>query len=43
VARRLNEAKIRAHLSRILDADLAMKRGLDAGVTMERLMVQLSL
>lgn len=43
VARRLNEGKIRAHLSRILDADLAMKRGLDAGVTMERLMVQLSL
>ncbi|ANE43553.1 DNA polymerase III subunit delta [Deinococcus puniceus] len=43
VARRLNEGKIRAHLGRILDADLAMKRGLDAGVTMERLMVQLSL
>lgn len=42
VARRLNEAKIRAHLGRILDADLAMKRGLDAGVTMERLIVQLS-
>lgn len=42
VARRLNEAKIRAHLARILDADLAMKRGLDAGVTLERLIVQLS-
>ncbi|UQN06096.1 DNA polymerase III subunit delta [Deinococcus sp. QL22] len=43
VARRLNETKIRAHLGRILDADLAMKRGMDANVTMERLMVQLSL
>lgn len=42
VARRLNEAKIRAHLSRILDADLAMKRGLDPAVTLERLIVQLS-
>lgn len=42
VARRLNEAKIRTHLARILDADLAMKRGLDAGVTLERLIVQLS-
>jgi DNA polymerase-3 subunit delta len=42
VARRLNEAKIRAHLGHILDADLAMKRGLDAGVTLERLIVQLS-
>lgn len=42
VARRLNEAKIRAHLGRILDADLSMKRGLDPGVTMERLIVQLS-
>ena len=43
VARRLNENKIRAHLGRILEADLAMKRGLDAGVTLERLIVQLSL
>ncbi|WP_407570311.1 DNA polymerase III subunit delta [Deinococcus altitudinis] len=43
VARRLNEAKIRAHLGRILEADQAMKRGLDAGAVMERLMVQLSL
>ncbi|THF88831.1 DNA polymerase III subunit delta [Deinococcus sp. KSM4-11] len=43
VARRLNEAKIRAHLGRILDADLAMKRGLDPAVTLERLIVQLSL
>ncbi|UBV43735.1 DNA polymerase III subunit delta [Deinococcus taeanensis] len=42
VARRLNEARIRAHLNRILDADLAMKRGLDAGVALERLIVQLS-
>ncbi|MFC3862033.1 DNA polymerase III subunit delta [Deinococcus antarcticus] len=42
VARRLNEAKIRAHLGRILDADLAMKRGLDPAVTLERLIVQLS-
>ena len=43
VARRLNEARIRAHLGRILEADQAMKRGLDAGAVMERLMVQLSL
>lgn len=43
VARRLNEGKIRAHLGRILDADLAMKRGLDPAVTLERLIVQLSL
>ena len=43
VARRLNEPKIRAHLGRILEADQAMKRGLDAGAVMERLMVQLSL
>ncbi len=43
VARRLNEAKIRAHLSRILEADHAMKRGLDATVTMERLLIQLSM
>lgn len=43
VARRLNEPKIRVHLERILDADLAMKRGLDPAVTLERLIVQLSL
>ncbi|GHF57307.1 DNA polymerase-3 subunit delta [Deinococcus metalli] len=43
VARKLNEPKIRAHLGRILDADLAMKRGLDPAVTLERLIVQLSL
>ena len=43
VARRLNESKIRAHLGRILEADQAMKRGLDAAAVMERLMVQLSL
>lgn len=43
VARRLSESKIRAHLARILDADLAMKRGLDPAVTLERLIVQLSL
>ncbi|RJF73164.1 DNA polymerase III subunit delta [Deinococcus cavernae] len=42
VARKLNEAKIRAHLGRILEADLAMKRGLDPAVTLERLIVQLS-
>jgi DNA polymerase-3 subunit delta len=42
VARKLNEARIRTHLGRILDADLAMKRGLDPGVTLERLIVQLS-
>lgn len=43
VARRLNEAKIRTHLTRILDADLGMKRGLDPAVALERLIVQLSL
>ena len=43
VARRLNEARIRAHLGRILEADQAMKRGLDASAVLERLMVQLSL
>ncbi|WP_412029559.1 DNA polymerase III subunit delta [Deinococcus yunweiensis] len=43
VARRLSEPRIRAHLGRILDADLAMKRGLDPAVTLERLLVQLSL
>ncbi|GGR44547.1 DNA polymerase III subunit delta [Deinococcus seoulensis] len=42
VARRLNEARIRTHLERILAADLAMKRGLDPGVALERLIVQLS-
>lgn len=42
VARRLDEAKIRAHLSRILEADLGMKRGLDPAVALERLIVQLS-
>lgn len=42
VARKLNEHKIRLHLGRILDADLAMKRGLDPAVTLERLIVQLS-
>ncbi len=43
VARRLNERKIAAHLRRILEADLAMKRGLDAAAALERLLVQLSL
>lgn len=43
VARHLNESRVRAQLRRILDADLAMKRGLDAGVALERLIVQLSL
>ncbi|AXG98624.1 DNA polymerase III subunit delta [Deinococcus wulumuqiensis] len=42
VARRLNEARIRAHLGAILDADLAMKRGLDPQVALERLLVKLS-
>ena len=42
VARRLNETKIRGHLTRILDADLAMKRGQDAGAALERLIIQLS-
>ena len=42
VARRLSEAKIRSHLTRILDADLAMKRGQDAGAALERLLIQLS-
>ncbi|MFC4639364.1 DNA polymerase III subunit delta [Deinococcus hohokamensis] len=42
VARRLNEGKIRGHLARILDADLHMKRGLDPGAVLERLIVQLS-
>lgn len=43
VARRLNESRIRAHLARILDADLAMKRGLDPAAVLERLIVHLSL
>lgn len=43
VARRLSEPRIRVHLGHIQDADLAMKRGLDAGAVLERLMVQLSL
>ena len=42
VARRLSESKIRAHLARIMDADLAMKRGLDAPAALERLIVELS-
>ncbi|GEM47395.1 DNA polymerase III subunit delta [Deinococcus cellulosilyticus] len=43
VARKLNENRIRLHLERILEADFAMKRGVDAVSTLERLMVQLSL
>jgi DNA polymerase III subunit delta len=43
VARTLTEPRIRTHLGHILDADLAMKRGLDPGAVLERLMVQLSL
>ncbi|WP_221089894.1 DNA polymerase III subunit delta [Deinococcus aquaedulcis] len=43
VARRLNEAKIRVHLERILGADLAMKRGQDPATVLERLIVGLSL
>lgn len=42
VARKLSEDKVRAHLARILDADVAMKRGLDPAATLERLVVQLS-
>lgn len=43
VARKLSEAKTRSHLQAILDADLAMKRGLDPQVALERLLIQLSL
>ena len=43
VARKLSERQIRAHLNHILDADLAMKRGLDVPAVLERLLVQLSL
>ncbi len=43
VARRLNEAKIRAHLGRTLEADLAMKSGQEPGMVLERLIVSLSL
>ncbi|WP_420596711.1 DNA polymerase III subunit delta [Deinococcus sp.] len=42
VARRLSEVKIRVHLLHIQEADLAMKRGLDADKALERLLVQLS-
>ncbi|MEF2280043.1 DNA polymerase III subunit delta [Deinococcus sp. YIM 134068] len=42
VARRLSEDRVRGHLARILDADVAMKRGLDPSATLERLVVQLS-
>jgi len=42
VARRLSESRIRSHLGAILDADLAMKRGLDPQVALERLLVKLS-
>lgn len=42
VARRLSEKRIQGHLSAILEADLAMKRGLDPQVALERLLVQLS-
>lgn len=42
VARRLNEAKIRAHLHRILESDLAMKSGASPALTLERLLVALS-
>ena len=43
VARRLNESKIRAHLGRTLEADLAMKSGQAPGLVLERLIVSLSL
>ena len=42
VARRLTEDRMRGHLGAILDADLAMKRGLDPQVALERLLVKLS-
>ncbi|AZI42342.1 DNA polymerase III subunit delta [Deinococcus psychrotolerans] len=43
VARKLTEGQVRSHLSRILEADLAMKRGMDVEAVMERLLVELSL
>lgn len=43
VARRLNEAKIAAHLGRIAETDLAMKSGLSPALSLERLLVGLSL
>lgn len=42
VARRLSESRIRAHLGAVLDTDLALKRGLDPQVALERLLVRLS-
>ena len=42
VARRLSESRIRAHLGAVLDTDLALKRGLDPQVALERLLVKLS-
>ena len=43
VARRLNEAKIRTQLARILAADKGMKSGTDPALTLERLLITLSL
>ncbi|PYE56463.1 DNA polymerase III subunit delta [Deinococcus yavapaiensis] len=43
VARRVDERKSRAQLSRIVQADLAMKSGGDPATTLERLLVSLSL
>lgn len=43
VARKLNEKRIHQHLKNILEADLAMKSGLDAEKALERLIVQLSM
>lgn len=43
VARKLNETKIRRHLTHILEADLAMKTGHPPASVLERLMIQLSL
>lgn len=42
-ARHLGEGKVRAQLTRILEADQHLKRGLDPAAVLERLVVQLSL
>lgn len=42
VARKMNEKRMLGHLKHILEADLAMKSGLDAEKALERLIVQLS-
>lgn len=42
VARKINEKRMLEHLKHILEADVAMKSGLDAEKALERLIVQLS-